>query len=83
MSTIRTNASFSCFWEKYCLGVICAFQTWYIQRDYHVRSPLASEEFNRNQQVFSIPLFHKWLAAIQRSYSATEKIGVQGLRKQA
>lgn len=51
--------------------------------DYHVCTPLASEEFNQNQQVFSIPLFHKLLAAIQRSYSATGKIeGVQGLREE-
>lgn len=51
--------------------------------DYHVCATLASEGFNQNQQVFSIPLFHKLLAAIQRSYSSTGKIeGVQGLRRE-
>lgn len=50
---------------------------------YHACAPLASEEFNQNQQVFSIPLFNKFLEAIQRSYSATGKIeGVQGLREE-
>lgn len=53
------------------------------KRDYCVCAPLASEEFNQNQQVFSIPLFRRLLAAIQRPYNAMGKIEtVQGLREE-
>lgn len=57
------------------------FKRGIFERDYRVSALLASEELDQNQQVFSIPLFHKLLAGIQRSYSTTGKIeGVQGLR---